>query len=317
MCAFDPKDQYAMNVYLGSYLDEGFDKHAKKVWGVEKFDIIVANPPYQEQKEGNIKSQAIWDRFVIKAVGQLVEAGYFVAVHPDGWRGLGKKFEKVGAVLKSKQILSLEIHNKFDGAKTFGAHTSYDFYCMQNVEPTMFTKIICQDGTIERVDISQMPFIPNGMFEIYENLFAKDGDERVRIIADSSYHYQNLPEQMSKTKSDEYKYPCVHYTYKDGSMRLMYSNTNQKGHFNVPKVIFTDGGASTAYVDKDGEYGLTQFAYGIVDEPKNLFFIQRALNNPEFWELMSFADGNGGVGGQRYNRKVIALFRKNFWEEFI
>lgn len=312
LCAFDPKDIYAMNVYCGSYLDEGFDKHAEEVWGVEKFDIIVANPPYQEQKIGNKKTQPLWDKFVIKILSQLVDAGYLVAVHPDNWRGFGRGFEKVREVLKSKQILSLEIHNKYDGHKTFGASTTYDFYCLHNVEPTMFTKIVCQDGTIERVDISNMDYIPNGMFEVFENLLAKDGEESVDLIANSSYHHQRP--HMSKEKTDEFIYPCVYTTSKDGDIKLWYSNTNQNGHFGISKVIFSNG-ISQPIIDNNGDYGLTEFAFGIVDESKNLPFIKRAMENPNFIEFMGFMDGKTGTG-HRYNYRAIALFRKNFWEEF-
>ena len=313
MCAFDPKDLYAMNVYCGSYLDEGFDLHAKKVWGVEKFDIIVMNPPYNSDTNNRGSAHILWDKFVVKTLSQLVEAGYLVAVHPDNWRGFGRAFKEVSELLKSKQILSLEIHTIYDGLKTFGVQTTYDFYCLQNVEPTMFTKIVCQDGTIERVDISSMPFIPNGMFEMYEHLIAKNDDEKINLIRTSKYHTQK--NYVSKEQTDVFKYPLVYFTYKDGSMKFKYSSTNEHGYFGIPKVIFTDGGASTAIVDEHGEYATTEFAYTIIDEPKNLFFIKRALNNPEFWELMSFADGKTG-DRQRYNHKVISMFRKNFWEEF-
>jgi len=313
--AFDPEDKFALNVYNGSYLEFGFDIHMDML-EVDKFDIVVMNPPYQELKDGNTKSQAIWDKFVLKAIDGLNEGGYLVAVHPDSWRGLGKAFNIVRNALKSKQMTYLELHNKFDGAKTFGAHTSYDFYCLHNVPNTMSTKIKCQDGKIENADLSKMEFIPNGMFNKFQKLMSKKDEEKLNILYSRSA-YGNDKDNMSKEQTEEFSYPCIYYTYKDGTFQLRYSNTNQKGHFGIPKVIWSAGSASTPIIDKNGDYGVMNFACSIVDELENLPLIQEAMLNPEFIKLMSFADGNGGVGGQRYNHKVIATFRKDFWKEFI
>ena len=314
MYAFDPKDEYDLNVFNGSYLSEEFNRHMK-FWGVERFDVIVMNPPYQELKEGNTKSQALWDKFVIKTINQLIEGGYLVAVHPDGWRSLGRGFENVRNILKSKQILYLEVHNKKDGLKTFNVSTAFDFYCLHNVPTTMFTKIKCQDGTIERADISQMEFIPNGMYKEFEKLIAKNGEEKIKIIRNSSYHHQRP--HMAKEQTEEFKYPVVYVTYKDGSIKCWYSNTNKNGHFGISKIIFSNG-ISCPYIDEKGNYGVTEFSYAIVDEPKNLPFIQKAMLNPDFLKLMTFSDGvTIGGGGHRYNCRVIELFRKDFWKEFL
>ena len=313
MCAFDPKDLYAMNVYCGSYLDEGFDTHAMEVWGVEKFDIIVMNPPYQEHKEGNKKSKPLWNLFVIKTLEQLNETGYLVAVHPSGWRNVSGTFKRTQEELKKHQILSLEIHNVDDGIKTFGAATRYDFYCLQNVEPTMFTKIVCEDGTIERADISQMEFIPNGRFDEFVNLLANDGDEKVNVLYSRSAYGNDKP-NTAKEIDGVFKYPCVqNVNMKNEISSIWYSNTNQKGHFGIPKVIFGRR-SSGVFIDELGEYGMADQCAGIVDEPKNLFFIQRAMLNPDFIELSKMLDF-GGVCSN-YNWNIIPLFRKNFWEEF-
>lgn len=174
------------------------------------------------------------------------------------------------------------------------------------------------DGAIERVDISKMEIIPNGMFKEFEKLFAKEGEEKVNILYSSSDYGNYKKEQMSKEQTDEHKYPCIYYTYKDGSCKLFYSNTNQKGHFGIPKVIWSVGSATTPFLDERGEFGVMNFASAIIDEPKNLPFIQKAMLNPEFKKLMTFSDGVTGTGkGNVYNRKMIALFRKDFWKEFV
>lgn len=48
LCATDPKDEYNCNVYTGSFLEEGFDKHMKEIWNVDKFDVVIGNPPYNQ-----------------------------------------------------------------------------------------------------------------------------------------------------------------------------------------------------------------------------------------------------------------------------
>ena len=56
LCGVDPKDEYTTNSYWGSFLDDGFDFHMKNVWDVDKFDIIIGNPPYQDNnKNGGIQ----------------------------------------------------------------------------------------------------------------------------------------------------------------------------------------------------------------------------------------------------------------------
>lgn len=309
--AFDPKDEYALNIYHGSYLEDGFDKHME-FWGVEKFDVIVQNPPYNDGSSNRGSAHVLWDKFVIKSVSQLVECGYLVAVHPDGWRNLGKGFDKVKSLLKSKQMLYLEVHNKYEGIKTFGAGTTYDFYCLHNVPNTMFTKIKCMDGTTQRVDISKLNFIPNGMYKEFERFIAKDDEEKVNVLYNCAYHIQK--DYVSKEQTEEFKFPVVYVTYKDGSINLRYSNTNEHGHYGLSKVIFSNG-ISCPYIDENGVYAMTQFAYAIIDEPKNLPFIQKAMLNPDFIKLMSFSDGVTGTG-HRYNRNVIALFRKDWWKEY-
>ena len=314
MYAFDPENKYAMNIYNGSFLESGFNKHMSYL-GVDKFDVIVMNPPYNDGNTNRGSAHVLWDKFVVKTIDTLTEGGYLVAVHPDGWRSLDGGFKNIQTLLKSKQMLYLETHNTDDGYKMFGAYTTYDFYCLHNVPCALPTKIKCMDGTTERVDISKMEFIPNGMFKTFQKLMAKNGEEKVKILYDCQYHIQK--EYVSTEENEEFKYPVVYVTYKDGSVKFRYSSLNNKGHFGIPKVIWSNGGASSPVIDEKGEYGMTQFAYAIIDDIDKLPYIQKAMLNPEFMKLMSFSDGTTGVGRHRYNRKTISTFRKDFWMDFI
>jgi len=313
LAAFDPKDEYEMNVYCGSFLDEAFDKHMKDVWGVEKFDVIVMNPPYNDGNPNRGSAHVLWDKFVIKTISQLVEGGFLVAVHPSGWRNVDGGFKKIQTLLRSKQIIYLEIHNEKDGLKTFGAETRYDYYFLHNVPNTMFTKIKCQDGTIERVDISKMEFIPNAMYKTINNLIAKDDEETVSVLRDCSYHTQK--EYVSNEQTDEFKYPCVYMMPKNGLPRLKYTSINDKGHFGISKLIWSNGRIISvgSLIDTNGEYGITEFAYAIIDDSDKLPYIKKAFDNPNFRYLMEQCS----ISDMSINRKVIALFRKDFWKEFL
>lgn len=108
LCTVDPKDELACNIYTGSFLDEGFDYHMKNVWGVENFDIVIGNPPY---------NQMIDMDFVTKSYN-ISDSILFV--HPSTWlldeKGKQKKF------IKTKELVKDHLENitLFNGNKIFG-----------------------------------------------------------------------------------------------------------------------------------------------------------------------------------------------------
>lgn len=281
-----------------------------------KFDVIAGNPPYQTKSDAeNRKTQAIWDRFVKKSFELLKEGGYLCMVHPSGWRNVAGMFEDTKDLLLSKDIRHIEMYDKEQGIKTFGARTMYDWYVLQNLPAPAdrMTTIRSQDGKVSHVNLSRFPFVPSGMFEEIQSLIAKDGEERVTILYDRTA-YGTDKKNMAKEQKGKYQYPCVYMVRVNDEIAMWYSSTIDNGHFGVPKFIWGNGGyAMGSIVDATGKYGLTQFAYGIVDTPKNLPLIKKAFDSEKFRNLMRYCDG----GDSNINRKVIALFRKDFWKAFV
>jgi site-specific DNA-methyltransferase (adenine-specific) len=85
MCAVDPFDTYKLNIYTGSFLEEGFDKHMKDVWNVEKFDIVMGNPPYQDGTKSQGKNSSLWTKFILKSNLTLKKNGYLLFITPFSW----------------------------------------------------------------------------------------------------------------------------------------------------------------------------------------------------------------------------------------
>ncbi len=307
LCAVDPFDTYKLNIYTGSFLEDGFNYHMKNVWSIEKFDIIIGNPPYQEQV-GPKKTKSIWNLFVKKSISLLNNDGFMTMVHPSGWRSLDGDFKDVQILIKNN-LLYLEMHDDKDGHEMFGATTSYDWYCYSKKEVVKETSIKDQNGEIFNINLHNWNFIPAGGFDIFSNLIANDGEEKINILHSYS-SYETRKKWMSKNKIDDFIYPCIYTIVKDGSINLYWSS-KINGHFNIPKVIWSNGMASTPTIDETGKYGLTQFAYAIIDIVDNLKHIKKCMDSEKFTNLMKLCYMSSG---NRFDRKVLSTFKKDFWK---
>ncbi len=313
-CVFDKDDTNELNTYCGSFLDENFDKHMTNVWGVEKFDIVIGNPPYNDGSTNKGSAHVLWDKFVVKSLDILVSGGYLNMVHPSGWRNIDGGFKKTQSIMRDRDFIYLEMHDMKDGVKTFGAETRYDFYCLRNTNTNNhITTIKCQDGVIENVCIKNLEFIPSGKFNELSKLVAKDNEDKVNILANCSYHIQK--DYVSDSKTDKHIYPVVCRVKKDGTLGLKYSSTNEKGHYNIPKMIWSDGRVISvgSFVDVNGDYAMNQFQFSIVDEVGDLHKIKTAFDSDEFRKLMEYCS----VSNMAINHKVISTFRKDFYKQFL
>lgn len=109
------------------------------------------------------------------------------------------------------------------------------------------------------------------------SMIANSKDECVEVIYSRSL-YGTDKSHMKRIQDTNHKYPCV-YTVNSKSQITYYYSAKQHGHFGIPKFIWSNGRISSigSYVDIAGDYGLTQFAYAIVDEPTNLMKIKNSF----------------------------------------
>jgi hypothetical protein len=279
-----------------------------------KFDVLIGNDPYQE-KVGPKKTEPLWNKFFHKRISLLKEGGYLSLIHPSGWRNIKGKFKDVQEVIRSKKVSFLSIHNEKDGMETFGAETRYDYYVLQNIpNDKSKTLVRFQDGEFKKLLLDDMEFIPNGGIDLLNSLLAKEDEKKVNLLYSRSA-YGTDKSNVSKVQENNFIYPCVYTVNYLSQPKFHYSNTNENGHFGVPKIIWSNGRISSvgSYIDESGEFGLTQFSYAIVDEVENLPFIKTALDSLKFKKLMELC----AVGQLTINHKVISTFRKDFWKEFI
>jgi hypothetical protein len=312
---FDKPDIYELNTFYGSFLTDEFNEHMKNEWNIEKFDIIVGNPPYNDGSDNRGSAHVLWDKFVVKSLDILVSGGYLNMVHPSGWRNVDGGFKKTQRVMLSKTFIYLSINSSQEGQKTFGATTNFDYYCLLNVSNNnnVKTKIKCIDGTIEEYCLNNIEFIPNGMFDYIFSLVANDDEEKVNVIEDCSYHHQK--KYISPIQNDEFKYPCI-YSIKKGSVpTFKYSSCNDKGHFGVKKIIFGNGTNPTYMKDECGKYGMTQFSFAVYGYDFDI--IEKSIQSSGIMKITEMTKFVSTAGNPIVYPKIISLFRKDFWKEFI
>ena len=302
------------NIIQADFLENKWEnKWGNNHKGLSIFDVIMGNPPYQKQKfgvsKGHANTKAIWPDFIEISLGYLKENGYLVLVHPSGWRDLKGQFKKIFDLIQERDLQHLTMRTFEDGAKTFGGSgTNFDYYCLKNTLTNKNkTKINDIDRNEYEIDLNTYLFIPSGKFDLFSKILGKIN--YVDIISGSTYHIQRP--NVRNNRDNKFKFPVVYsITQKDG---IKCKFTDEKKGMFVPKVIWSDGAGTYPIIDAKGDYGLTQFSYGIHDESKNLEYIKNAMNDQKFIDLMRYVQFGTA---HKYNRKIISAFKKDFWKEF-
>lgn len=113
-----------------------------------------------------------------------------------------------------------------------------------------------------------------------------------------------------------FKYPVIDFVDEQNNpTKLYWSSRNDLGHFGIPKVIFNvSTKTSGVFIDKNGDYAMTQNCAAISGDKEDLEDMQKALLNPEFLRLMKACDVEGK---SKYNIEIIKRFKKDFWKEFV
>ena len=274
------------NIHTGSFLEDGW----KSEFGVDMFDVIIGNPPWNKPKvgiqTGSYGGRTLWDKFIIKSLDSLNMNGYFGFINPAGWRGLGE-LHHLWNILTNKQIVYLHIYSVKDGKKYFNVGSRFDVYVLQNTDNTKPTEIIDELGGIYKFKLNDMPFLPNYSYEEIGRILTNE-EEGVDVIYSSQY--ETRKKWVEDTKTYKFKYPVVHSINKEG-LGFWYSNTNEKGHFGISKVLLNFNGKQYSYKeqnDYEGKFGMSQNSFGLpISSKEEGDLILKAIDTPAFKKIIA------------------------------
>jgi len=314
---------------FNNYIGDTLKLDISRQWNLNGFDAVIGNPPYQDATGAKGIGHTIWDKFVYYSIEILKQGGYLLIVHPSGWRSPKGMYRKVFDIIQARTLIFLRMYDFNKGRQIFNMGTNLDYYLLKNnPTSTNTTKIIDIDDRFYIIDLNKWCFIPSGKFDLFEQLITNNNNvellhsesiyetrkiwmSKVQVLSERSM-YGTDKKWISKTQDNEFIYPCIYtITMRDGK-NFYYSN-KIRGHFGLPKIIWSNGLGTYPIIDDKGEYGLTQYAYAIVDTVDNLKHIADALNHKDFIDLMKYVK----YSNNKYNHKVIGLFKKDFWKLFI
>ena len=311
-CGLDVLD-YEFNNYTGDTLELNINEK----WAIDGFDSVIGNPPYNSS--GNTATgNTIWQHFTKKALNEwLIQNGYLLFVHPPGWRKpntkRGKFYGLYKLMTKQNQMRFLSVHGITDGKKTFNCGTRYDWYLIEKNQKHTTTIVNDEKNNRIVIDMGDYNWLPNYNILIIQNILAKKNEDACPIIYNRSSYASDNKKYISKTKNIEYKYPVVHTMPKKGT-RYIYSSRNDKGHFNISKVIFGDNGLNNAIIDMEGKYGMSENSMAIeINDLDEANYIKDCLMSETFKLIIKSCI----IGNFRIDWRLFTYFKKDFWRDFI
>jgi len=304
------------NIYHGSFLEDGW----KDAFKIDKFDVIVGNPPFNNSQENDGKKgggEPLWDKFVINSIDLLKQNGLLLFVHPSFWRKPSSEHSKSSGLFdlmaKDNYLHYLEIHDAVDGKKVFNANTRYDFYVLEKTPNNgKNTNVKDQQGNKHKLNLLEWEFLPNHSYNVIKSLLGNSDN-----IIFSRNQFGTDKVWVNKERTTTFKYPLIHSTTKTEGIKMYYTNTkrpdvrNHVDMFGVSKVIFGETGIYNAIIDIDGNYGMTQQSMGIkINSVSEGIKLKNILESKTFKMVLDACSWSN----YRIDWRLFNYFKPDFYE---
>ena len=173
---FDINNEYNLHIYEGDTLK--FEP--LKIFKVDKFDIILGNPPFnrgdiklQNKKIVSNKNETIWNKFVEKGFEWLKINGFLLFITPLSWL---KKSNPIHDLLLDKYIIWMKLTDNLKSREIINADIPISFFVLQNTQNKNKTKTnIISIMKRRNITITSTEFL-NKKYSIplaYHNIFNK------------------------------------------------------------------------------------------------------------------------------------------------
>lgn len=287
------------------------DEKLKSVFkGVNRFHVVMGNPPFNDDLEnnpiGHAQDTGLWEKFVKLSIDIFMypKTGLLAFIHPPRWRQPNHSLHNI---MFSKQFIFLGIFNKKDGNKYFDAVTRFDYYILMNDVSSKVTPVKFEDNIISNIHIrTKTPFIANYGHDIWEKII----DTKVKTLdvlgGGSSIKYTSADHSSDDSCPQSKPFLNINTTSKTSKVKkgLTYKKIKKNSNSNIiyvdivcssnehpltkkKKVIFSKNEVVYSFYD-NGKYGLTSNAFCIlVNTREEADIIIKYINSKLFKYLIA------------------------------
>lgn len=239
-----------------------------------KFDVVLANPPFQDSEKRGKTPHKLWIDFTIKAFEKwLVPDGFLGQVSPSSFMSPSSK------ILKIMREKNLEYVN-FDTSRSFpGIGSTFAHYVIQSQRNDGFSDLV-RDNERSRVQIvDQMLYLPNDINHISLSIHNKVmflQSEHLEVRHDYVTCHNILLRTgttLSKEKTRKHRYAVFHT-----NRQIWWSSVKQTWADDL-KVMWSRSGYTRPFFDEGKMGGTDMVYYTLVSSRSRGLALEKNLNS--------------------------------------
>ena len=250
-----------------------------------QFDVIVANPPFQDSVNRNITPHKLWIDFTVKSFAEwLVAGGVLIQVSPSSFMSPSNK---VLNIFRDRKVISIQL----DKEHYFpGVGSTFAYYIVHNVPDDGTPTMINDEPIYLNKDVF---YLPNDFCEESFSIHKKvmfNSEDKLTVEYDYVTCHNILihkSDTLSKTETEKHIYPVFHT-----NKQIWYTSIKQD-FLESKKVMWTRSGYTKPFYDK-GTMGITDSAYFVrVDTDEEGEALAHNLNSKLFQYIFRTAKWSG------------------------